>query len=100
MDPCPQLERHGGIWVFDAEKLNQTQADGYKYATGIRSIVGLDWNPQDQTLYAVVHGRDDLFRLWPEHYSPWQSAMLPSEEFLKIEEGDDFGFSETVSYYE
>lgn len=92
MDPCPQLERHGGIWVFDAEKLNQTQADGYKYATGIRSIVGLDWNPQDQTLYAVVHGRDDLFRLWPEHYSPWQSAMLPSEEFLKIEEGDDFGW--------
>lgn len=92
MDPCPQLEKHGGIWVFDAEKLNQTQADGKKYATGIRSIVGLDWNPQDETLYAVVHGRDDLFRLWPERYTPWQSAMLPSEEFLKIEEGDNFGW--------
>ncbi len=92
MDPCPQLENHGGIWVFDAEKLNQTQADGKKYATGIRSIVGLDWNPQDETLYAVVHGRDDLFRLWPDRYTHWQSAVLPSEEFLKIEEGDNFGW--------
>jgi glucose/arabinose dehydrogenase/mono/diheme cytochrome c family protein len=92
MDPCPQLEDHGGIWVFDAEKLNQTQQDGKKYATGIRSIVALDWNPQDETLYAVVHGRDDLFRLWPDRYNAWQSALLPSEEFLRIEEGDDFGW--------
>ena len=92
MDPCPQLEDHGGIWVFDAEKLNQTQSDGKKYATGIRSIVGLDWNSQDETLYAVVHGRDDLFRLWPDRYNAWQSALLPSEEFLKIEEGDNFGW--------
>lgn len=92
LDPCPQLEDHGGIWVFDAETLNQTQKDGRKYATGIRSIVGLDWNHEDGALYAVVHGRDDLFRLWPNKYNSWQSAMLPSEEFLKIEEGDNFGW--------
>lgn len=92
LDPCPQLEDHGGIWVFDAETPNQTQHNGRKYATGLRSIVGMDWNQEDQALYAVVHGRDDLFRLWPDKYNPWESAMLPSEEFIKVEEGDNFGW--------
>lgn len=91
-DPCPLLEDHGGIWQFDAEKVGQTQQDGEFYATGLRSIVALDWNTQDQTLYAVVHGRDDLHRLWPNHFSQWESAVLPSEEFIKIEKGDHFGW--------
>lgn len=92
IDPCPNLENHGGIWRFDANKTGQTQKDGYKFATGIRSVVALDWNPIDENLYAVVHGRDDLFRLFPEKYSPWESAMLPSEEFIKITDGSDFGW--------
>jgi glucose/arabinose dehydrogenase/cytochrome c553 len=91
-DPCPQLEDHGGIWKFDAHKLNQTQEDGELYATGIRSIVAMDWNPADETLYAVIHGRDDLFRLFPEIFNSWQSALLPSEEFVKVTEGANFGW--------
>lgn len=92
MDPCPELEWHAGIWRFDANKLGQLQKDGYRYATGIRSIVGMDWNQSDNTLYALQHGRDNLNRNWPELYSPWQSAMLPSEEFLKIKDGTDAGW--------
>jgi glucose/arabinose dehydrogenase/mono/diheme cytochrome c family protein len=92
MDPCPQLEDHGGIWKFDAEKPNQTQKDGERYATGIRSIVAMDWNPIDDELYAVIHGRDDLFRLFPELFDSWQSALLPSEEFVRVTEGADFGW--------
>lgn len=92
IDPCPMLEDHGGIWRFDANKLNQTQKDGVKFATGLRSVVALDWNFIDQNLYVVMHGRDDLLRLWPQVFSPWQSALLPSEEFLKIEEGADAGW--------
>lgn len=91
-DPCPLLEDHGGIWRFDAEKVGQTHEDGDFYASGLRSIVALDWNTSDQSLYAVVHGRDDLHRLWPNHFSQWESAMLPSEEFVKIEMGDHFGW--------
>jgi glucose/arabinose dehydrogenase/mono/diheme cytochrome c family protein len=91
-DPCPLLEDHGGIWRFDAEKVGQTQKDGVFYASGLRSIVALDWNTSDQSLYAVVHGRDDLHRLWPNHFSQWESALLPSEEFVKIEKGDHFGW--------
>lgn len=91
-DPCPDLEKHGGIWRFDANALGQTQKDGYKFATGIRSVVAMDWNPDDKNLYVVVHGRDDLLRLFPNLYTGWQSALLPSEEFIKVEEGSNFGW--------
>ncbi|WP_051293387.1 PQQ-dependent sugar dehydrogenase [Olivibacter sitiensis] len=92
MYPCPMLEDHGGIWQFDANKLNQTQKDGKLYATGLRSVVGLDWNPVTNGMYVVHHGRDDLLRLWPEKYSPWESALFPSEEFFSINEGDNGGW--------
>ena len=35
------------------------------------------WNPQQKQLYALQHGRDDLYRSWPQYYSRWQSAVLP-----------------------
>jgi glucose/arabinose dehydrogenase/mono/diheme cytochrome c family protein len=92
IDPCPMLEDHGGIWKFDANKLNQTQRDGTRFATGLRSVVALDWNHQDNHLYVVQHGRDDLLRLWSGKFSPWQSAELPSEEFFRVKEGMDAGW--------
>ncbi|MGV3557287.1 PQQ-dependent sugar dehydrogenase [Larkinella arboricola] len=92
MTPCAMLEDHGGIWQFDANKIGQTQKDGRRYATGLRSVVAMDWNHADQTLYALQHGRDDLLMLWAGVYSPWQSAVLPSEEFLRIKEGTDGGW--------
>lgn len=92
INPCPDLEKHGGIWKFSADKLNQTQADGKLYATGLRSIVGMRWNTQDQSLYAVVHGRDNLHRLFPQLFTPWQSAVLPAEEFVKVTEGANIGW--------
>ncbi len=91
-DPCPELEHHGGIWQFDANKLNQRQEDGIRYATGIRSVVGMDWNHVDNTLYAMQHGRDNFDRTWPNLYTAWQSAVLPAEEFLRVEEGTDAGW--------
>lgn len=92
MDPCPQLEYHGGIWQYDANDLCQTQLNGKKYASGIRSVVAMNWNKQSDELYLVMHGRDDLLRLFPQQFSPWQSALLPSEEFLKVTEGSNFGW--------
>jgi glucose/arabinose dehydrogenase len=91
-NPCPQLEEHAGIWVFDPNKKNQTIKNGKRYATGIRSAVAITWNPVDKNIYIVQHGRDDLHRTWPTKYTRWQSAILPSEEFLKIKEGDDAGW--------
>jgi glucose/arabinose dehydrogenase/mono/diheme cytochrome c family protein len=91
--PCSQLEDHGGIWQFSASKTNQTQQkDGKLYATGIRSIVAMDWNKADNALYVAVHGRDDLNARNPNEYSRLQSAVYPSEEFLKVTEGDNAGW--------
>ena len=92
LDPCPELEAHGGVWQFDANKLGQTQEDGKRYATGIRSIVAMDWNHVDNTLYVVQHGRDNMSRFDPELYSAYQSALFPSEEFLRVKEGIDAGW--------
>ncbi len=91
-DPCPQLDTYGGIWKFKEDVLNQTQAQAEKYATGIRSLVCLEWDQGSNGLYTVMHGRDDLLRLFPGTFTPWQSAMLPAEEFLRVESGDDFGW--------
>jgi glucose/arabinose dehydrogenase len=89
--PCPILENYGGIWVFDANKLNQRQADGKRYATGIRNAVALDWNTATNTLYALQHGRDNLNN-WGGVFTDSVSAELPSEEFLLVKEGADFGW--------
>lgn len=90
--PCPQLDEHAGIWIFDPNKKNQTIKDGKRYATGIRSAVAITWNAADKSIYVVQHGRDDLHRIWPALYTKWQSVILPAEEFLKIKEGADAGW--------
>ncbi len=92
INPCPLLKDHGGIWRFDANKKGQLQKDGYLFATGLRSVVALDWNKDDKTLYVLQHGRDDLLRLWASLYTPWQSAELPSEEFLRVKDGTNAGW--------
>lgn len=92
LDPCPELEKHGGIWKFDAYKEGQTQQDGERFASGLRSIVGMRWNVKDNNLYAVVHGIDNFHTIFPERFSAWQGAVLPAEELVKIEEGANFGW--------
>ncbi|GAB3688082.1 sorbosone dehydrogenase family protein [Spirosoma flavus] len=91
MDPCPLLENYAGIWQFDANKPNQKQADGKRYATGIRNAVALDWNTANNTLYAMQHGRDNLNN-WGGIFTDEVSAEFPSEEFLMVKQGSDFGW--------
>jgi glucose/arabinose dehydrogenase len=43
-------------------------------------------------LYGVVHGRDQLSANWSQYFTAEQSAEKPSEEFVLIEQGDDFGW--------
>ena len=98
MNPCPGVEVLGSIWKFDENKLNQSQQDGQLYATGIRSMVAISWNDDDNSLYGIQHGRDYLHNHAPQYYSKWDQAVLPAEEFMKIEEGDNFGWP--YSYYD
>jgi glucose/arabinose dehydrogenase len=92
MDPCPILETAGGIWQFKADKQNQSYAEGIRFATGLRNIVGLDWNNEVNELYVVQHGRDDLNRLYPDLYSIDESVELPAEEMFLVKKGMDFGW--------
>jgi glucose/arabinose dehydrogenase len=91
VDPCPELETRAGIWRFDANRVGQTQADGERFATGIRNAVALSFGPGG-ALYALQHGRDQLTQNWPELYDERKSAENPGEEFLRVERGDDFGW--------
>jgi len=91
-DPCPELERHAGIWRFRADSLGQTQQSGVRYATGLRNVVGLDWNSETDALYVMQHGRDQLNQLWPDLYTEEESAALPAEEMLRLSEGADAGW--------
>ncbi len=97
-DPCDEIEYLGAIWKFDENKLNQSLTDGKRYATGVRSVVGITWNKKDDKLYAVNHGRDYLYNHAPKYFSEWKNSVLPADEFMLIEEGDDFGWPYT--YYD
>jgi glucose/arabinose dehydrogenase len=48
--PCSQLDILGGIWKFDEATPNQKQGDGELFAKGLRSIVALSLNTQDNQL--------------------------------------------------
>jgi glucose/arabinose dehydrogenase len=98
IDPDPTRIDHAGIFRFEADKADQTPRDGYKYATGIRSVVGMTWNETDNTLYAVMNGIDNFHTIYPSLYSTWQAAVLPSEPLLKVTEGADFGWP--YAYYD
>lgn len=91
-DPCPLLDSVGGVWQFKADKPDQTYANGVRYATGIRNIMGLDWNNTTNGLFAMQHGRDNLNSLFPEMYNEEESAELPAEELFQINKGDNFGW--------
>ncbi|HEX6637786.1 MAG TPA: PQQ-dependent sugar dehydrogenase [Steroidobacteraceae bacterium] len=94
-DPCPILEKYGGVWVFDGNKLNQKASDGRRYATGMRNAVALEWNAAQNALYAVIHGRDSLDTLFPALYTAEDNATRTAEEFHKITDGGDYGWPYT-----
>jgi len=98
-DPCPQLERAGGVWKFKADKLVQDQMrDGERYVTGTRNVVAMAWNPWADKLYFIMHGRYSIGMLFPDFYSKRDNADLPAEEFHVAEAGDNFGWPYT--YYD
>ncbi len=91
VDPCPELETRAGIWRFRADRLHQRQAAGVRYATGLRNAVALSLDASGR-LWAVQHGRDQLFQNWPKLFDSRRSAELPAEELLLVHQGDDFGW--------
>lgn len=98
MQPCTILDSAGGIWVFDAKGENQSYNQGRRYATGLRNVVGLDWNTQTQSLFVAQHGRDQLHFLFPDLYDEKTSALLPAECVYELSEGAHCGWP--YAYYD
>lgn len=91
-DPCGELADRAGIWRFATDRVNQKQADGVRFSTGVRNAGAIAVHPETAELFAVIHGRDQLRELWPALYSDSDGSEKPSEEFALIEEGSDFGW--------
>jgi glucose/arabinose dehydrogenase len=90
--PCPILDSAGGIWQFKADKPNQSYGDGVRYATGLRNVVGLDWNTATNSLFVMQHGRDQLHDLFPDMWDTKQSAELPAECMYELHKGSNCGW--------
>ena len=90
VDPCPQLEEHGGIWKFSADTPNQKFAKANRYATGMRQPVALDWH--DGNLYVAMNSRDSLDTLYPEHFTVDDNVNRPLEPLLLVKPGSVFGW--------
>lgn len=91
-DPCPELPTRAGIWRYEAETLRQRHPSSQQWAGGLRNAVALAWDSTGKILLAASHGRDGLATRWPALYTAEQSAEQPSEEFVAVAKGDDFGW--------
>lgn len=91
-NPCPVLDSAAGIWQFRADKPNQTYANGARYATGLRNVVGIDWNTSTNTLFVMQHGRDQLHSIFPGMFTDKQNAELPAECMYELHKGSNAGW--------
>src|SRR6202163_2991516 len=89
-DPCPILEKNGGIWKFDENKLGQTQKDGSRFATGLRQMPAIAWH--DGALFIAMNNRDSLDTLWPGKFTAQENAERPSEPLYRAVAGSNFGW--------
>lgn len=89
-DPCEELATRAGIWRFDPARPGQVQADGRRWATGMRNAVAVAVQPGTGMLWAAIHGRDQLGENWG--FSDRDNAEKPAEEFGPVPEGADYGW--------
>jgi glucose/arabinose dehydrogenase len=92
-DPCPELAVRSGIWRYRADRTRQRHpADGERFATGIRNAVALAWSADQRALYALSHGRDGLYQIFPQLFTRADGAEKPAEEMFRVRRGDDYGW--------
>jgi glucose/arabinose dehydrogenase len=78
--PCPELELHGGVWLYDAGKTGQVFSPVERFAGGISNAVALALQP-DGLLYATLQARE-----------PLGNNAFPGQVFEPVQAVDDFGW--------
>ena len=96
-DPCTELETRGGVWLYDANTMNQSFSAAQRFATGIRNVEGFAIDASGR-MFVTQQGRDQLHANWPDLYEPDQEATLPAEELLLLKAKGDYGWPEC--YYD
>jgi glucose/arabinose dehydrogenase len=91
VDPCTELTTRGGVWQFDANRENQTQSDGTRFATGTRNANALALNAAG-ALFTAQNSRDQLHENWPDAFSEEDDLRLPAEGIFRLSQGDDYGW--------
>jgi glucose/arabinose dehydrogenase/cytochrome c5 len=92
MDATEFQKTFGGFWRFDPSKVNQTQADGVRFATGHRHALSLAFHPVSKQFFMVQMGRDNLNVVAPQFYDELDNAERVSEVMHVIREGSNFGW--------
>jgi glucose/arabinose dehydrogenase len=98
IQPCEELKTRGGIWQYEAMKLNQRFSSAGRYATGLRNAEGMALDSAGHGMWVTQHGRDQLHDNWPDLYSAEQEATLPAEGLVHLQQGGDYGWPEC--YYD
>jgi glucose/arabinose dehydrogenase len=95
--PCKELAMRAGIWLFDANAVNQKFSPKQRYITGLRNSGGQAFDASGR-LFATQHGRDQLPDGWPKLYTPEVGRELPAEVMVEVKEGADYGWP--TCYYD
>jgi mono/diheme cytochrome c family protein len=88
-------QTYGGFWRFDANRTNQTQADGLRFSTGHRHCLALVWNPVSTNFFMSMMGRDNLNLVDPDDYDALDNAERVAEEFHLLKQGVNLGWPYT-----
>ncbi len=96
-NPCTELQTRGGIWMFDANRLNQKFSATQRFATGLRNGEGISFDSSGR-IFGTQHGRDQLAENWPKLYQTATGQNEPAEELVQLNKGSDFGWPEC--YYD
>ena len=89
-DPCPLLEKHGGIWKFTRTSSDRRRRMGHALRHRPASDAG--HRVARRRVYIVMNNRDQLDIFWPDTFTAKENAERPAEPMYRAVQGSNFGW--------